>query len=49
MKVRIDQMGDAGSAVYTLFLLTGLYKAQGSQVIPTMVLFADLEPLAERR
>lgn len=41
-------MGDAGSVTYTLVLLTGLYKAQGSQVIPTMVLFADLEPLAER-
>lgn len=48
MKVQINQMGDAGSAMYTLLLLSGLYKAQGSRVIPTMVLFADLEPLAER-
>lgn len=30
------------------FLLTGLYKAQGSWVIPTLELFADLQPLAER-
>lgn len=42
-------MGDAGSATYTLFLLTGFCKAQGSQMIPTMVLFADLDTLAERQ
>lgn len=47
-KVRIKQRGDAGSAMYTLFLLTGLYKAQENQVSPAVVLFADLEPLAER-
>lgn len=41
-------MGDAGLATYTLIFLTGLYRAQGSQVIATLVLFADLEPLAER-
>lgn len=48
VKVGIDPMGDAGLAMYSLFLLTGLYRAQGSQVIPTLVLFADLEPLAEK-
>lgn len=42
-------MRGAGSAMYTLVLLTGSDKTQGSQVIPTMVLFADLEPLAERQ
>lgn len=42
VEVRIDQMGDAGTAMYTSVLWTGLEKAQGSQVIPTMVLFADL-------
>lgn len=49
MKVGIDQMGAGGSATFSLVLLTGLDKAQGSQVIATMVLFADLEPLAERQ